>query len=72
MKKNSLINTIQNIESELNSFENEKNESHLLLNSNKNKIINEVKSGAFEEMLNEINNRQTKKETLLDKIFKLF
>jgi hypothetical protein len=74
MEKNQLINNINNIESELKSYEEEKEYSYDILNSNKKSIINEVKSGSFDEMLEEIEarERKKKKETLIDKIFKLF
>jgi hypothetical protein len=73
-QKKLLINNIKQIESELKTFEEEKIESNVILNSEKNKFIKEVKSGAFDEMLSEIENREKikKKESLLDKVFKLF
>lgn len=72
-QKKSLIDNIKTIESELQSFEEEKLESNEVLNFEKKRIIKEVKSGAFDEMLSEIENREKtkKKESLLDKIFKL-
>jgi glycerophosphoryl diester phosphodiesterase len=71
MEKKQLID---NIEFELKSFEEEKNESKQILDSSKMKLINELKLGSFDEMLKEIEEREInkKKETLLDKIFKLF
>lgn len=65
---------INQIESELKSFEAEKLESNEIINSDKKKIIEEIKSGSFDEMLSEIENREKnkKKEKLLDKLFKLF
>jgi hypothetical protein len=74
MERNEIINTINSIESELKSYEEEKESSYDILNSNKKNIINEVKSGSFDEMLEEIETREKKKkkETLLDKVFKLF
>jgi hypothetical protein len=74
MERNSLIDNIKIIESELNSFEEEKNESSEILKGEKNKIIKEAKSGVFEEMLSEIEAREKtkKKESVLDKLFKLF
>lgn len=73
-QKKSLIDNIKTIESELQSFEEEKLESNEVLISEKKRIIKEVKSGAFDEMLSEIENREKtkKKESLLDKIFKIF
>lgn len=67
------INKIKEIESELNSFDQEKKESDEILKYEKKRIIDEVKSGYFDEMLSEIENREKnkKKETLLDKLFKL-
>lgn len=67
------INKIKEIESELNSFDQEKKESDEILKYEKKRIIDEVKSGYFDEMLSEIENREKnkKKESLLDKLFKL-
>jgi hypothetical protein len=70
--KKNLINNIKTIESELDSFDKEKSESALLVEGEKRKFINELKSGSFDEMLNEIQNRNTKKETFFQKLFKLF
>ena len=72
MSKNGLINNINKIESELDSFDKEKEESYLSLEGEKKKLILELKSGSFEEMLNEIDNRPIKKESLLQKLLKLF
>ena len=74
MKNRQLINDIKNIKSELESFEVEINNSTDILISNKQNIINEIKSGSFDEMFKEIELREKskKKETLLDKLFKLF
>lgn len=74
MEKKQLIENITKIESELNSFELEKIEAINSINSDKKKIIEEVKSGSFDEMLSEIENREKNKtkETLIDKLFKIF
>lgn len=74
-KKETLLNKINFIEEELNSFDKEKEETKLIIDSTKKSIINEVKSGSFDEMLNEIEERnktKPKKESVLDKLFKLF
>jgi hypothetical protein len=65
---------INQIESELKSFEAEKLESKEVINSDKKRIIDDVRSGSFDEMLLEIENREAnkKKENFLDKLFKLF
>ena len=70
--KQNLINNIKTIESELESFEKEKSESDLLLEGEKRKIIKELKSGSFDEMLNEIQTREVKKETFFQKLLKIF
>lgn len=70
--KENLINIIKNIEGELESFEKDKTESSVLLEGEKRKFINEVKSGSFDEMLNEIEHRKEKKETFLQKLLKIF
>jgi hypothetical protein len=72
MSKQNLINNIKTIESELESFEKEKSESDLLLEGEKRKIINELKSGSFDEMLNQIQTREVKKESFFQKLFKIF
>jgi hypothetical protein len=69
---NIILNTIKTIESELNSFDKERSESDLLLEGEKRRIINELKSGSFDEMLNDIEKRKEKKETLFQKLLKIF
>jgi hypothetical protein len=70
--KNIILNNIKNIESELDSFDKEKSESDILLDGEKRKIINELKSGSFDEMLDIIETRKQKKETFFQKLLKLF
>jgi hypothetical protein len=70
--KKTLINSIKNIEGELDSFEKERVDSSLLVEGEKKKIINEIKSGSFDEMLNEIETRVEKKETFFQKLLKIF
>jgi hypothetical protein len=67
-----IINDIKNIEDELLSFDNEIKESSLAVESEKKKIIKIAKSGEFEEMLSEIENRQIKKknESFISKLFR--
>lgn len=71
-KRENLINIIKNIEDELSSFENEKEESDIIIESEKKRFLNEVRSGELDQMLNEIQNRKEKKETFLQKLFKIF
>lgn len=72
--KTEKILLINQIESELKSFESEKLESKEVINSDKKRIIDDVRSGSFDEMLLDIENRESnkKKENFLDKLFKLF
>jgi len=70
--KKTLIDSIKNIEVELDSFEKERVDSSLLVEGEKKKIINEIKSGSFDEMLNEIETRVEKKETFFQKLLKIF
>ena len=74
MKKNPLHDKIVRLEGELSSFEKDKLEVDGLLYHNKIKLIKEVKMGLFDEDLSEIERRKEikKKESIFDKIFKLF
>lgn len=65
---------IKEIESEIESFEKEKKESNIILETEKNRFINEVKSGSIEEMIKEVNERENKKlkESTISKLLKLF
>lgn len=70
--KQNMMDRINSIQSEFDSFEKEKEESQVSLEGEKRKLIRDLKSGAFEEMLNRIEERKEKKESLLDKLLKLF
>jgi GTPase involved in cell partitioning and DNA repair len=70
--KKNIIESIKTIEGELESFQKEVTESSSLLDGEKKRIIDEVKSGSFDEMLNEIQERKEKKETFFQKLLKIF
>lgn len=73
-KKKKIIE-INRLKKELESFDKDVQDSSELLEGEKRKLIKEVKSGLFEEMLDEIENRkepEEKKENFFDKLSKLF
>jgi hypothetical protein len=73
MNKKHIIESINIIETELSSFDTDKKEIKNILETDKIKLIKEVKSGIFDDMLNEIEEREKnkKKETFWNKLFKI-
>jgi hypothetical protein len=73
MNKKHIIKSINIIETELSSFDTDKKEIKNILETDKIKLIKEVKSGIFDDMLNEIEEREKnkKKETFWNKLFKI-
>lgn len=69
-----LLNIVTNIESELSSFEEDKIEVNMIIDSDKKKLIKEVKNGLFDDILNDIEKREEtiKKETFWSKLIKIF
>lgn len=69
-----LLDIVTNIESELSSFEEDKIEVNNIINTDKKKLIKEVKNGLFDEILNDIEKREEtiKKETFWSKLVKIF
>lgn len=70
----SLLKKIKGLEGELKSFEEDREEKNIEISVSKKKIIEQAKSGDFENMLNEIEERKNnkKQESFLTRIFKLF
>jgi len=73
-EKSKLFENIKNLENELESFNNDIEDTNIENQLSKKKIIEEIKSGEFDNMLNEIQERKNnkKKESLLEKLFKIF
>lgn len=74
IRNKELLSIVNNIESELSSFEEDKVEVSNVININKKKLIKDVKNGLFNEILNDIEKREEtiKKQTFWDKLFKIF
>lgn len=72
--KNKILEKINDLEGQLKSYENDKLEINHENDFLKKNIIQQAKSGDFDDMLNEIEERKInkKEESLLKKIFKLF